>query len=106
MNDRRSVEVECQNVGCQPEAASTSGAAFKGAGFQWRDFDAYLFDIDGTLLNSRDAVHYHAFLSALLHLSGRALNLEGVTVQGSTDPLILLDALVLAGLAEAAVRCS
>jgi len=72
--------------------------------FQWREFDAYLFDIDGTLLNSRDAVHYDAFLSALRHLSGRALNLEGVTVQGSTDPIILLDALVLAGLAEAEVR--
>ena len=74
--------------------------------FRWRDFDAYLFDIDGTLLNSRDAVHYDAFLSALRHLSGRALNLQGVTVQGSTDPIILLDALLLAGLAEAEVRAA
>ena len=74
--------------------------------FQWREFDAYLFDIDGTLLNSRDAVHYDAFLSALRHLSGRALNLQGVTVQGSTDPIILLDALLLAGLAEAEVRAA
>jgi phosphoglycolate phosphatase len=73
-------------------------------GLAWRDFDAYLFDIDGTLLNSRDAVHYDAFLSALRHLSGRALNLEGITVHGSTDPMILLDALVLAGLNEAEVR--
>src|SRR6266513_5387958 len=72
--------------------------------FHWRDFDAYLFDIDGTLLNSRDAVHYDAFLSALRDLSGRALDLKGVTVHGSTDPLILLDALLLAGLAEAEVR--
>ena len=72
--------------------------------FQWRDFDAYLFDIDGTLLNSRDAVHYDAFLSALRHLSGRTLDLQGVTVQGSTDPIILLDALLLAGLVEDEVR--
>jgi phosphoglycolate phosphatase len=72
--------------------------------FDWRAFDAYLFDIDGTLLTSRDAVHYDAFLSALRHLSGRALNLEGITVQGSTDPIILLDALRLAGLHEAEVR--
>ena len=72
--------------------------------FQWRDFDAYLFDIDGTLLNSRDAVHYDAFLSALRHLSGRTLDLRGVTVQGSTDPIILLDALLLAGLVEDEVR--
>ena len=27
----------------------------------WDDFDAYLFDVDGTLLNCRDAVHYFAF---------------------------------------------
>jgi phosphoglycolate phosphatase-like HAD superfamily hydrolase len=72
--------------------------------FQWRDYDAYLFDIDGTLLNSRDAVHYDAFLSALRHLSGRELDLQGVTVQGSTDPIILLDALLLAGLVEDEVR--
>src|SRR6266542_3861527 len=72
--------------------------------FQWRDFDAYLFDIDGTLLNSRDAVHYDAFLSALRHLSGRTLDLQGVTVHGSTDPIILLDALLLAGLVEDEVR--
>ena len=72
--------------------------------FHWREFDAYLFDIDGTLLNSRDAVHYDAFLSALRHLSGRALDLNGVTVHGSTDPLILIDALLLAGIGEAEVR--
>src|SRR6266508_3603579 len=75
-----------------------------GNSFQWREFDAYLFDIDGTLLNSRDAVHYDAFLSALHHLSGRTLDLQGVTVQGSTDPIILLDALLLAGLVEDEVR--
>ena len=74
--------------------------------FQWREFDAYLFDIDGTLLNSRDAVHYDAFLSALRHLSGRGLDLEGVKVHGSTDPMILLDALLLAGLDEAEIRSS
>ena len=30
-------------------------------GFRWDSADAFLFDIDGTLLNSRDAVHYFAF---------------------------------------------
>ena len=33
--------------------------------FRWNGFAAYLFDIDGTLLNSRDGVHYNAFHSAL-----------------------------------------
>ena len=59
-------------------------------GFDWRAFDAYLFDIDGTLLNSRDPVHYEAFLIAMREFYGRAVSLEGVTLHGSTDPLILL----------------
>lgn len=69
-------------------------------GFNWRRFDAYLFDIDGTLLNSRDAVHYEAFLIAMRELYGRAVGLEGVPVHGSTDPLILLKALERAGINE------
>lgn len=70
-------------------------------GFAWRAFDAYLFDIDGTLLNSRDAVHYEAFLIAMRELYGCAVGLKGVPVQGSTDPIILLQALQQAGVCEA-----
>jgi phosphoglycolate phosphatase-like HAD superfamily hydrolase len=73
-------------------------------GFDWRSFDAYLFDIDGTLLNSRDAVHYDAFLLAMQELYGRTVCLDGVPVQGSTDPLILLKALEQAGVTEAEGR--
>jgi len=73
-------------------------------GFNWRAFDAYLFDIDGTLLNSRDAVHYEAFLIAMRELCGRAISLEGVTLHGSTDPLILLAALERAGISQADAR--
>jgi len=73
-------------------------------GFNWRAFDAYLFDIDGTLLNSRDPVHYEAFLIAMRELSGRAVSLDGITLHGSTDPLILLAALERAGIAEADAR--
>ncbi len=69
-------------------------------GFNWRAFDAYLFDIDGTLLNSRDGVHYEAFLTAMRELYGRSVGLEGVPVQGSTDPIILLRALEMAGVCE------
>jgi phosphoglycolate phosphatase len=75
-------------------------------GFNWRGFDAYLFDIDGTLLNSRDAVHYFAFLAAMREFHGREIGLEGVPVQGSTDPIILLHALRLAGVSEADGRAS
>ncbi len=75
-------------------------------GFDWRGFDAYLFDIDGTLLNSRDAVHYEAFLIAMQELYGRAVDLTGVPVHGSTDPIILLKALEMAGVCEADGRAT
>lgn len=66
----------------------------------WDHFDAYLFDVDGTLLNCKDAVHYFAFCEALKALSGRELNLDGVTAHGNTDIGILRDALGLAGVPE------
>ena len=61
----------------------------------WDAFDAYLFDIDGTLIASEDAVHYFAFCAALKSLSGKSLNLDGVTTHGNTDIGILRDALTL-----------
>ena len=70
----------------------------------WDAYDAYLFDIDGTLLHCTDAVHYNAFLAALHTLSGRPLNLDGITVQGNVDIGILRDALTLAGVPEAQWR--
>ena len=69
-------------------------------GQPWDSFDAYLFDIDGTLLNCTDAVHYFAFCDALQTISGRALTLEGVTAHGNTDIGILRDALLLANVDE------
>lgn len=69
-------------------------------GRAWDSFDAYLFDIDGTLLTCTDAVHYFAFCDALQALSGRALTLDGVTAHGNTDVGIIRDALMLAGLEE------
>jgi phosphoglycolate phosphatase len=70
----------------------------------WDAYDAYLFDIDGTLVRCRDAVHYYAFLAALQLLSGRNLDLTGVTTHGNTDIGILRDALTLAGLTDQAWR--
>lgn len=62
----------------------------------WDRFDAYLFDIDGTLIECTDATHYFAFCDALKTLSGRELNLDGVVAHGNTDVGILRDALRLA----------
>lgn len=70
----------------------------------WDRYDAYLFDIDGTLLHCTDAVHYFAFCEALESLSGRPLNLDGVTAHGNTDTGILRDALKLANIPEAQWR--
>ena len=70
----------------------------------WDEFDAYLFDIDGTLLNCRDAVHYFAFCDALTRIAGRPMNLDGVVAHGNTDVGILRDALRLAGVPDEAWR--
>lgn len=66
----------------------------------WDGFDAYLFDIDGTLLHCRDAVHYFAFCEALTSVAGRPLTLDGVVTHGNTDMGIVRDALRVAGVPE------
>lgn len=81
-------------------------AASAQSGFDWRAFDAYLFDIDGTLLNSRDMVHYDAFLTAMSRHYGCPVGLEGIPVQGSTDPVILMAALLRAGVEETLARAN
>jgi phosphoglycolate phosphatase-like HAD superfamily hydrolase len=68
---------------------------------RWDTYDAYLFDIDGTLLNCTDAVHYFAFCDALTAIAGRPVNLDGVNTHGSVDNAILRDAFAAAGIAEA-----
>jgi phosphoglycolate phosphatase-like HAD superfamily hydrolase len=75
-------------------------------GFDWRAFDAYLFDIDGTLLNLRDLVHYNAYLSAMQAIYGREISLDGLVLHGSTDPLIVLAALENAGVCESDGRAA
>jgi len=66
----------------------------------WDFYNVYLFDIDGTLLNCSDAVHYFAFCDVLQQLAGRPMNLDGVTTHGNTDIGILRDALDLANVTE------
>ena len=54
-------------------------------GFRWDESDAYLFDIDGTLLNTRDGVHYNAFRNAITNIYGVDASIDGVPVHGNTD---------------------
>jgi phosphoglycolate phosphatase-like HAD superfamily hydrolase len=67
-------------------------------GFSWDKQDAYLFDIDGTILRSRDRIHYQSFFESVRSVMGRDLVLDGVTLSGNTDPGILYDAFRLAEL--------
>jgi phosphoglycolate phosphatase-like HAD superfamily hydrolase len=71
-------------------------------GFQWDSADAYLFDIDGTLLNCRDSVHFLAFHGACREVLGLEAKFDGVTLHGNTDIGILRAALENAGLTVAA----
>ena len=64
----------------------------------WATADAYLFDIDGTLLNTRDGVHYYAFRNALRHFFGVEGTIDGVPVHGNTDLGILRAVLAREGI--------
>ena len=82
---------------------SAGQQAFARPGFLWDAAEAYLFDIDGTLLNSRDAVHYFSFRNAARRLLGIEAGIDGVPVHGNTDPGILRAALRKAGIEDALI---
>jgi phosphoglycolate phosphatase len=61
--------------------------------FRWWEFDAYLFDIDGTLANTHGGVHFHSFHAALREIYGCEGRIDPVPVHGNTDIGILRAAL-------------
>jgi phosphoglycolate phosphatase len=69
-------------------------------GFDWRSAEAYLFDIDGTILRSHDSVHFDAFHYAVREVFGLELDVSGVPVHGNTDIGILRGFLDKVGVAE------
>ncbi len=66
--------------------------------FTWDGQDAYLFDIDGTLLRSRDRIHYDSVAASVHRVTGFEITLAGVLVHGSTDTAILREACHQAGI--------
>jgi phosphoglycolate phosphatase-like HAD superfamily hydrolase len=60
--------------------------------FVWDEQDAYLFDIDGTLMRSRDRVHYDSVAASVHRVTGFEITLAGVLIHGSTDTAILREA--------------
>ncbi len=67
-------------------------------GFAWDAQDAYLFDIDGTLLRSRDRIHFNSFAASFKRVTGFELSFAGVQLAGNTDTAILREAGLQAGI--------
>ena len=67
-------------------------------GFDWDGQDAYLFDIDGTLLRSRDRVHFDSVAASVQRVTGFEITLAGILLHGSTDTAILREACRQAGI--------
>ncbi len=68
--------------------------------FAWDAQDAYLFDIDGTLMRSRDRVHYESVAASVHRVTGFEITLAGVLIHGSTDTAILREACRQAGIPD------
>jgi phosphoglycolate phosphatase len=66
--------------------------------FDWDGQDAYLFDIDGTLLRSRDRIHVDSVPWSVHRVTGFEITLAGVQLQGNTDTAILREACRQAGI--------
>src|SRR5947207_14065359 len=64
--------------------------------------DAYVFDIDGTLLVTKDLVHWNALHQAMVEAYGVDTTIEGIQYHGMTDLSILRAALARAGVADRA----
>ena len=77
--------------------STTEARALIREGFLWDAQDAYLFDIDGTLLRSRDRIHFNSFASSVREVTGIEISLSGVVLHGGTDTAILREAFELAG---------
>ena len=62
--------------------------------------DAYIFDIDGTLLNTKDLVHWNALHQAMTEAYGVDATIEGIPYHGKTDLSILRAAVGRAGVSD------
>ena len=62
--------------------------------------DAYVFDIDGTLLVTKDHVHWNALRQAMFETYGVDTTIEGIPYHGMTDLSILRAALAREGIPD------
>lgn len=73
-------------------------------GFGWDAHDAYLFDIDGTLMRSRDRIHFNSVAIGVRRVTGFEVTLSGIVIHGSTDTAILREACRQAGIPDGAIE--
>lgn len=85
-------------AGMQSSIRDMKPQPYIAPGFVWDDQDAYLFDIDGTLLRSRDRIHVNSFIHSVQRVTGFEVSLEGIALQGNTDTGILREACAQAGI--------
>ena len=78
----------------------TQNTSINQPAFRWKEADAYLFDIDGTLLLSPDRTHRYALHRAMLDVFGVETTIDGIAYHGKTDPGILRAALTRLGISE------
>ena len=79
-------------------AQSAEAQVYIEPGFHWDAQAAYLFDIDGTLLRNRDRIHRDSFAVGVQQVTGFDVLQHLFLTPGGTDPAILRDALVNAGI--------
>ncbi|HYA95406.1 MAG TPA: HAD family hydrolase [Terriglobales bacterium] len=83
--------------------ARTSAAPAKSPAFRWDAADAYLFDVDSTLLYARDGIHYKAFVNAVQQFFSVPPRTEGVPLHGNTDLGIIRAVLRREGVSDAEI---
>jgi len=81
----------------------TPVAPAQSSAFRWDAADAYLFDVDSTLLYSRDGVHYNAFLNAMRQFFAVPPKIDGVPLHGNTDLGIIRTVLRRQGVSDAEI---
>lgn len=82
----------------QTTQSQNEARIFIQPGFTWDDQAAYLFDIDGTLLRSRDRVHFDSVATSVRRVTGLEISLSSVFIHGNTDTGILREACRQAGI--------
>jgi phosphoglycolate phosphatase len=89
---------ECPATNMQTLSQSQEPRVAIEPDFEWDAQDAYLFDIDGTLLRSRDRIHVDSVASSVQRVTGFEITLAGILLHGSTDTAILREACHQAGI--------